>query len=173
MILNPFLFLFIAYEVRFWSLLWRKLLFESPAAQCPKGSDGLCLQAALAFNRIRACLGWPLRRFTVSASLAWRKVLFQSIDNCSLRWLCCWPRCWILQVMGNVEARCVFYVKVGMCTDVEQNIISQLSVEQWGIQTLTVRYDMIVSVIFMKYPMDYLRQTSADGLSLKLLPIYM
>jgi hypothetical protein len=56
-ILNPFLFLFIAKEVRFSSFLRRKLLFESQAAQCPKGSDSFCLQTALAFIRLMTLLG--------------------------------------------------------------------------------------------------------------------
>jgi hypothetical protein len=56
-ILNPFLFLFIAYAVRFSSFLRRKLPFGSQAAQYPKGSDSLCLQAALAFIRLITSLG--------------------------------------------------------------------------------------------------------------------
>jgi len=55
----------------------------------------------------------------------------------------------MLQVMDNMEASCVFYVKVGTCTHLEQCKISLLTVNKSGIVTLTVQHDMIVSVIFM------------------------
>jgi len=55
----------------------------------------------------------------------------------------------MLQVLDNMEASCVFDVKVGMFTDLEQSKISLLSVKKSGIETVTVRNDMIVSVIFM------------------------
>ena len=77
----------------------------------------------------------------------------------------------MLQVMDNMEASCVFYVKVGMFTHLEQSKISHLTVNKSGIVTLTVQHDMIVSVSFMLYPGDYLRQTSADDRSLELYPI--
>jgi len=73
----------------------------------------------------------------------------------------------MLQVMDNMEASCVFYVKVGTFTHLEQSKISLLTVNNSGIVTLTVQHDMIVSVIFMQYPRDCLRQTSADVVSLK------
>jgi len=50
----------------------------------------------------------------------------------------------MLQVMDNMEASCLFYVN-----HLEQSKISLLTVKKSGIETLTVRYDMIVSVIFM------------------------
>jgi len=65
----------------------------------------------------------------------------------------------MLQDMENMEASCVFYVKVGMFTHLEQSKISLLTVNKLGIVRLTVQHDMIVSVIFMKYPGDYLRPT--------------
>jgi len=77
----------------------------------------------------------------------------------------------MLQVMDNMEASCVFYVKVGTFTHLEQSKISLLTVNKSGIVTLTVQHDMIVSVIFMQYPGDYLRQTSADVLPLEQHPI--
>jgi hypothetical protein len=77
----------------------------------------------------------------------------------------------MLQVMDNMEASCVFYVKVGTFTHLEHSKISLMTVKKVGIETLTVRYDMIVSIIFMKYHEDYLRQISADVLSLELRPI--
>jgi len=149
LILNPFLFLFIVWEVRFWSLLRRKLLFGSLAAQCPKCSDSLCVQAALAFIRMMTSLGWQRCWFAVSAHRKWRKVVFRSIDHCSWCGICCWARCWMLQVMDNMEASCVFYVKVGTFTHLEQSKLSLLTVNILGIVTLTVQHDMIVSAIFM------------------------
>jgi len=157
--------------VHFLSLFRRKLLFGSQAVQYPKGSDALRLEPALASIRLMRSLCWPLCRFAVSASREWRKDIFQSIAHCTLRGLCCWARRWMLQVMDNMEASCVFYVKVGTFTHLEQSKISHLKVKQSRIETLTVRYDMIVSVIFMLYPGDYLRQTSADVLSFELHPI--
>jgi hypothetical protein len=77
----------------------------------------------------------------------------------------------MLQVMDNMEASCVFYVKVGTFTHLEESKICLLTVNKSGIVTLTVRYNITVSVIFMSYPGDYLRQTSADVLSLELHPI--
>jgi hypothetical protein len=55
----------------------------------------------------------------------------------------------MLQVIDNMEASCVFYVKVGTFTHLEQNKISLLTVNKSGIVTLTVRNEIIVSVIFM------------------------
>jgi len=77
----------------------------------------------------------------------------------------------MLQVMDNMEARCVFYVKVGTFTHLEQSKISLLTVNKSGIVMLTVQHDMIVNVIFMQSLGDYLRQTSADVLSLEQDPI--
>jgi len=77
----------------------------------------------------------------------------------------------MVQVMDKMEASCVFYVKVGTFTHLEQSKISLLTVNKSGIVTLTVQHDMIVSVILMQYPGDYLRQTSADVLSLEQRPI--
>jgi len=73
----------------------------------------------------------------------------------------------MLQVMDNMEASCIVYVKVGMFTHLEQSKISLLTVNNSGIVTLTVQHDMVVSIISMQYPGDYLRQTSADVLSLE------
>jgi hypothetical protein len=53
----------------------------------------------------------------------------------------------MLQVMDNMEASCVFYVKVGTYTHLEQSKICLLTVNKSGIWTLTVRHDMTVSVI--------------------------
>jgi len=55
----------------------------------------------------------------------------------------------MLQVMDNMEASCVFYVKVGTFTHLEQSKVFLLTVNKSGIVTLTVQHDLIVSVIFM------------------------
>jgi len=55
----------------------------------------------------------------------------------------------MLQVMDNMEASCVFYVKVGTLAHLEQSEICLSTVKESGIQTITVRCDLIVSVIFM------------------------
>ena len=55
----------------------------------------------------------------------------------------------MLQVMDNMEASCVLYVKVGMFTHLEQSKIILLTVKKSGILTITVQHDLIVSVIFM------------------------
>jgi len=54
----------------------------------------------------------------------------------------------MLQVMDSMEASCVFYVKVGMFTHLEQSKIFLLIVKKSGTVTLTVQHDLIVSVIF-------------------------
>jgi hypothetical protein len=54
-----------------------------------------------------------------------------------------------LQVVNNMKASCIFYVKVGTFTHLEQSKISHLTVNKSGIVTLTVQHDMIVNVIFM------------------------
>jgi len=77
----------------------------------------------------------------------------------------------MLQVIDNMEASCIFYVKVGTFTHLEQSKISLLTVNKSGIVMLTVHHDMIVSIIFMQYPGDDLRQTSADVFSLEQHPI--
>jgi len=148
-ILNPFLFLFIAWEVRVSLFLGRKLLFESHAAQYPKGSDSCQNQTTLPFIHLMTSLGGPLCRCAISACRKWWKVLFQSIDYCSLCWLCCWARCWMLQDMDNMEASCVFYVKVGTFTHPEQSKISLLTVNISGLVGLTVHYNIIGCISFM------------------------
>jgi len=75
--------------------------------------------------------------------------------------------------MENEEASCVFYVKVCMFTQLEQSKICHLTVKKTGIVRLTVQHDGIVSIGFMNYPGDYLRQTSAVILSLEECPLYI
>jgi len=84
----------------------------------------------------------------------------------------CSARCWMLQSMDNMEICCVVYVKVGTFTHLEQSKISLLTVIKTGIVRLTIQHHLIVRVSFMHYPGDYLRQTSADVLSLQQCLIY-
>jgi hypothetical protein len=78
----------------------------------------------------------------------------------------------MLQDMDNMEASCVFYVKVSRFTHLAQSKTTLLTVNQLGMVRLIVRHDLIVSVSFMYYPAEHLRQTSADILSLEQSPIY-
>ena len=73
----------------------------------------------------------------------------------------------MLQDMDNMEASCVFYVKVSRFTRLEQSKTSLLTVNQSGIVRLTVQYDLTVSISFMFYPRDSVRQISADVHSLE------
>jgi len=77
----------------------------------------------------------------------------------------------MLQVIDNMEASCIFYVKVGTFTYPKQSKISLLTVNNSGIVTLTVQHEIVVSIIFTQYPGDYFRQTSPDVQSLEQHPI--
>jgi len=55
----------------------------------------------------------------------------------------------MLQVMDNMEASCIFYVKVGTFTHFEQRKILLMTVNKTGSVKLTIQYDLIVSVSFM------------------------
>ena len=79
----------------------------------------------------------------------------------------------MLHDMDNMEARCCFYVKVGTFTHLEQSKMSLFTVNQTGIDRLTVQHDLTVSIRFMYYTGDYLRQTSADILALVQCPPYI
>ena len=172
-IVDPFVFLFTASEVHFLMFLWQQLLFGSQDAQCPKGLDSFCLQAALALIRMMTSSCGTHCSFAVIASRLWRKVLFWSIDCCSLCWLCRWARCWMLQDLDSLEASCVFYVKVGKLNHLEHSQIWLVTLNKAAIVRLTIQHDMIVSVSVMYYPRDFLKQTSADIHFLEESPIYM
>jgi len=75
--------------------------------------------------------------------------------------------------MDNIEPWCVFYVKVGTFHRLEYSTICVLTVTKMGIVRRTVQHDLIDFVSFMKYPRDFLRQTSADIVSLKDFPVYI
>jgi len=77
----------------------------------------------------------------------------------------------MLQNMDNMEASCIFYVKVSTFTHLEQSKTSLLTVKKSAIVRLTIQHDLIVSVSFRYYPGDSLRQTSGDVLSLQQWPI--
>jgi len=79
----------------------------------------------------------------------------------------------MLQDLDSMEASCVFYVKVGKLNHLERSQIWLVTVNKGGIVRLTVQHDMIVSVSYMYYPGDFLRQTSAGVLFLKESPIYI
>jgi len=65
-----------------------------------------------------------------------------------------------------MEAICIFYVKVGRLTNLEESKISFLTVNKTGTVRLTVQHNLIAGVSFMSYLRDCLRQISADVLSL-------
>ena len=77
----------------------------------------------------------------------------------------------MVQDMDNMEASCIVYVKVSTFTHQEQSKTSLLTVNKMEIVRLTVQHDLIVNVSFINYPRDFLRQTSADVLTLKQWPI--
>jgi len=79
----------------------------------------------------------------------------------------------MLQDMDNMEASCIFYVKVGTCTQLEQSKICALTVNKMGMVRLTAQHDWIVSVSFMYYPGDRLTQISADIHSLRECAMYI
>jgi len=111
-------------------------------------------------------LGWTVCRLAVAAYRKWRQVVFWSSNHSSLCWLC-WLPCWMLQDMDNIKPTCVFYVKVSTFTHLEQCKTTIVTVNQWGVVTLNVRHELILSVSFMYYPGDDLRQTEAHVLSLE------
>jgi len=55
----------------------------------------------------------------------------------------------MLQVLDNMELRCICYVKVSTFTHLEQSIIALMTVNKSGKMTLTVQHDKIVNVSFI------------------------
>jgi len=55
----------------------------------------------------------------------------------------------MLQDMDNMEASCIFYVKVGTFNHLEQSKICHVTVNKLGLVRLTVQHDLIVSVSSM------------------------
>jgi len=88
-------------------------------------------------------------------------------------WPCCWVRCWRLQDMDHMEASCVFYVKVPRFDQLVQSKICILTVTSLGILIITVHHSLMISMWFMLDPVDVLRQTSPDILSVEDCPLYI
>jgi len=55
----------------------------------------------------------------------------------------------MLQDMDNMEASCIFYVKVGTFSHLGQSKISLLTFNKRGIGKLTIQHDLIATVSFM------------------------
>jgi len=72
----------------------------------------------------------------------------------------------MLQDMDNMEVSCPFCVKVDMLNQFEHSQIWLVTVNKAGIVRLTLPHALIVSVSFMYYPGDLLRQKSAEVISL-------
>jgi hypothetical protein len=66
-----------------------------------------------------------------------------------------------------MEVSCIYYVKVGIFTHLEQSKIFVLTVNKTGIVRLTVKHELIVIVSFMYYPSNYVQQTSSAVLCLE------
>jgi len=116
---------------------------------------------------------WQHCRFAVFACQKWWTVLFSRIDSWGLCLVCCWARCWMLEDMDNMEASCIFYVKVGTFNYLEQSKICCLTINKIRIVRRTVQLDTVFAVSVKLYPMDYLRHTATDILSLEQCPNYI
>jgi len=79
----------------------------------------------------------------------------------------------MLQDMDYMEARCIFYVKVGTLDQLEQSKFCVLTATQLGIVMLTIQDDSIFGVSFMYNRGDLSRQTSPDVISVEEYPVYM
>lgn len=78
-----------------------------------------------------------------------------------------------MQVLDNMEASCVSCVKVGTLDQLEQSNICVLADTKMGIVIITVQHDSIVTVSLMRYPSDFVRQTSPDIISVEECPPYI
>jgi len=142
--------------------------------QCSQRLDHCCLQATVACIGLITLFCGLLRRFAKFTQWKWRNALFRNIDNCFLCLpYCCCARCWKLQDRDLMEASCIFYIKVGRFDQLEHNKISVVTVTALGIVILTVNHDFMVSVWFVWYPGDVLRQTSPNVLSVESSPLYI
>ena len=54
----------------------------------------------------------------------------------------------MLQYMDDMEANCIFYVKVGTFDQLEQSKIGVLTVNKMALDMLTIQHDLIVSISF-------------------------
>jgi len=94
-------------------------------------------------------------------------VVFGSIDQCILYWLCCWERCWMLQDMDHMVASCVFFVKVGTLDQLEQSKICILTVTTLRIVMLSIQHECIISLCDIEDPRNFSRQASPEVLSVE------
>jgi len=101
-----------------------------------------------------------------------RNIDFRGTENCNFCLLCHGASGWMLQDMDNMVASCIFYVKVRMFTCLEQRKPSFLSGNKLELVRLTVKHNLCVSLSFMYFPGNALRQTSADVRCLKQCLIY-
>jgi len=72
-----------------------------------------------------------------------------------------------------MEARCVFYIKVGILDQLEESKFCGLTVSILEIVMLTIQVASISGESFMYNPVDVLRQTSPDVHSVEEYPIHM
>jgi len=73
----------------------------------------------------------------------------------------------MMQDMDDAEKSCILYVKVSMFDQLKQSEIGVLTVTKLRIVRHSIQHAVIVSINFMEYPGDFLRQTLADILSFK------
>jgi hypothetical protein len=79
----------------------------------------------------------------------------------------------MLQDIDYMEASLVFYVKVHMFDQYEQQKICILTIISFRIVMPNVHHDFIVSMWFMSDSGDELRQASPDDLSIKQCAFYI
>jgi len=79
----------------------------------------------------------------------------------------------MLQDMDDMEVSCIFDIMFCIFIQLEQSKICIMTVTKMGIVKQTVQHDMMVSVSFILYPRDFLRQILPDVLSVEECPIYI
>jgi len=125
---------------------WPQASFWMSSCAMPQGFGPFLLRSRLCLHSLDDLVVRTASSTSVFPHRKWLKVLFWSIYHCSLCWLCCWARCGMLQDMDNIEASCVFYVKVGAFNHLEQSKFCLLTVNKMGIVRLTIKHDMSFSV---------------------------
>jgi hypothetical protein len=75
--------------------------------------------------------------------------------------------------MDDMEASYIFYIKHGTFDKHEQSNIHVLTNTKCGVVMLTIQYDLVIGVSFIKYPWDGLGQSSPDVFSGEGFPVYM
>jgi len=79
----------------------------------------------------------------------------------------------MLHDVDHMEARYIFYVKVGTFDQLEQIKICILPITTLEVVMLIVPHDLIVNICFMYDAGDVLRQTSPDVVSVEECPFNM